>query len=50
LGYGRPALLNTGVDICKLQGLLSHNYITMTQSYGKRQLSTAESASHDLPI
>lgn len=43
-------LLDASVDIRKVQELLGHRHITMTQIYDKRRRSTAESASHDVPI
>lgn len=43
-------LLDAGVDIRKVQDLLGHRHITTTQVYDKRRRSTAESASHDVPI
>ncbi len=42
--------LEAKVDIRKVQELLGHRHITTTQGYDKRQRSTAESASHDVPI
>jgi site-specific recombinase XerD len=43
-------LLDAGVDIRKVQDLLGHRHVTTTQIYDKRRRSTAESASHDVPI
>ncbi len=42
--------LDAGVNIQKVQDLLGHRHITTTQIYDKRRRSTAESASHDVPI
>ena len=43
-------LLSAGVDIAKVQELLGHKHLTTTQIYDKRRRTTAESASHDVPI
>lgn len=43
-------LLQSGVDIAKVQELLGHRHITTTQIYDKRQRSVAQSASHDIPL
>ena len=43
-------LLDSGVDITKVQELLGHKHVTTTQIYDKRRRSTSESASHDVPV
>lgn len=41
-------LLDSNVDIRKVQDLLGHRHVTTTQVYDKRRRTTKESASHDL--
>lgn len=43
-------LLDSGVDILKVQQLLGHRHVTTTQVYDKRRRTTKESASHDMPL
>ena len=43
-------LFDASTDIRKVQELLGPQYITTTQIYDKRRRTTAESASHDMPI
>lgn len=43
-------LLDSGVDIVKVQALLGHRHVTTTQVYDKRRRTAKDSASHDVPI
>jgi site-specific recombinase XerD len=43
-------LLESGVDICKVQDLLGHRHVTTTQIYDKRRRQAHEGASHDMPL
>jgi site-specific recombinase XerD len=43
-------LLDASIDIRKVQDLLGHRHVITTQIYDKRRRTTAESASHDMPI
>jgi site-specific recombinase XerD len=42
-------LLDSGVDIRKVQELLGHRFVTTTQIYDKRRRKTSEGASHEMP-
>ncbi|HEU0173330.1 MAG TPA: hypothetical protein VFV58_03645 [Blastocatellia bacterium] len=42
--------IDAGVDIRKAQELPGHRHITTTLIYDKCRRTTAESASHDMPI
>jgi integrase/recombinase XerC len=43
-------LLESGVEIGKVQELLGHRHITTTQIYDKRRRSVAQGASHQMPL
>ena len=43
-------LIDAGVDIRRAQELPGHRHITTTLIYDKCRRTTAESASHDMPI
>lgn len=43
-------LLDSGVDIRKVQDLLGHKHVTTTQIYDKRRITADKSASHDVPL
>jgi site-specific recombinase XerD len=43
-------LLQSGVDMTKVQELLGHRHITTTQIYDKRRRSVADSASCEVPL
>jgi site-specific recombinase XerD len=43
-------LLESGVDITKVQELMGHRHITTTQIYDKRRRLTSQSASHAMPL
>lgn len=43
-------LLESSVDIVKVQELLGHRHVNTTQIYDKRRRTTSESASHEVPI
>src|SRR5208337_792637 len=43
-------LLDAGVDIIKVKGLVGHRHVTTTQIYDKRRRATKEGTSHDVPI
>ena len=43
-------LLDTGVDIVKVQELLGHRHVVTTLMYDLRRRATAEGISHDVPM
>jgi site-specific recombinase XerD len=47
---GGTLLLEAGVDITKVRDWFGHRHLATTQIYDKRRRTTAESASHDMPV